>query len=87
MPQPNLTRIAVLEHDLLGVKPIPGTAAAAILSLRRAGTCIEHDATDVSTFDQGSGFRIICIRCGNYLMPTEIGGWKLADVVEEGTLS
>lgn len=33
-PRPNYTAIAVLEYDLFGVQPEPGTAAAAIIGMR-----------------------------------------------------
>lgn len=34
-PRPNYTAIAVMEHDLFGIQPEPGTAAAAIIGMRR----------------------------------------------------
>ncbi|MER6249400.1 hypothetical protein [Streptomyces griseorubiginosus] len=33
-PRPDYTAIAVLEHDLFGIQPEPGTAAAAIIGMR-----------------------------------------------------
>ena len=33
-PRPDYTAIAVLEHDLFGIQPAPGTAAAAIIGMR-----------------------------------------------------
>lgn len=63
----NTTRIAVLENDLLGIPPKPGTAAAAVLTLRQAGTCIEHDPLDVAEFGKPPGTQIICGRCGRKL--------------------
>jgi hypothetical protein len=81
VPVANPTRIAVLEHDLLGVTPKPGTAAAAVIALRSIGTCIEHDPIDVGTLGQIPGTSVICGRCGNHLVNTE-SGWRLAG--EEG---
>lgn len=37
-PRPNYTTIAVLEYDLFGIQPAPGTAAAAIIGMRSLGT-------------------------------------------------
>ena len=34
VPRPNYTAIAVMEHDLFGIQPKPGTAAAAIVGMR-----------------------------------------------------
>jgi hypothetical protein len=80
-PVANPTRIVVLEYDLLGVTPTPGTAAAAVIALRRLGTCLEHDPIDVGTLGQIPGTSVICGRCGNHLVNTE-SGWRLAG--EEG---
>lgn len=37
VPRPDYTRIAVLEYDLFGVQPRPGTTAAAFIGLRQRG--------------------------------------------------
>lgn len=36
-PRPDRLRIAVLEHELFGIEPEPGTAAALVVALRRFG--------------------------------------------------
>ncbi|MEW1754177.1 hypothetical protein [Streptomyces angustmyceticus] len=41
-PRPNYTSIAVMENDLFGIQPKPGTAAAAIVGMRRIGECLTH---------------------------------------------
>lgn len=77
-PRANATRIAVLEHDLLGITPRPGTATAAVLALRRAGNCIEHDPVDASPISQPPGTLTICCRCGNPLELRDTGTWRTA---------
>jgi hypothetical protein len=77
LPRANATRIAVLEHDLLGVSPAPGTAAAVALALRRAGTCFEHQPVDVTTWSDEPGRQMLCTGCGNYVLPTDDGRWQV----------
>lgn len=76
-PRANPTRIAVLEHDLLGIPPQPGTAAALAIALRRTGTCLEHDAADVTGFGDARP-SAVCVRCGVHLVQGEGGGWAPA---------
>ncbi|MYR55541.1 hypothetical protein GTY54_04525 [Streptomyces sp. SID625] len=42
--RPDYARIALLEHELLGVEPTPGTAAAAAVNLQRAFAPLRTDA-------------------------------------------
>jgi hypothetical protein len=44
-PRPNYTAIAVLEHDLFGIQPAPGTTAAAIIGMRRLGPRLAQAGT------------------------------------------
>lgn len=76
-PRPNYTRIAVLEHDLLGIQPEPSTAAALIIGLRGAGTCLTHQPVDTSTLDSAvrSG---LCSRCGRTMILGDGGCWTIA---------
>lgn len=76
--QADPTRIAVLEHDLLGVPPEPGTYAAALITIRTTGTCIEHQPVDISTLGDLPETRMLCTRCGNYLVPAGGGTWRIA---------
>lgn len=76
----NPTRIAVLEHDLLGIPPRPGSAAALTIALRAAGTCIEHDPADIGTLGDRPGTRVLCTRCGNHLVAGDSGGWAIAAI-------
>ena len=69
------TRIAVLEHDLLGIQPAPGTAAALAVGLRGTGTCITHqpvaDTEVVGPITSGT-----CARCGSRMVLGESGAWE-----------
>jgi hypothetical protein len=71
-PPANPTRIAVLEHDLLGIQPEPGTIAALAVVLRKAGTCIEHKPVQA-----GAG-STMCTGCGRTMHLKEDGTWRTA---------
>ncbi|MFL1904775.1 hypothetical protein ACJWDR_37580 [Streptomyces tauricus] len=76
-PRASPTRIAVLEHDLLGVPPEPGTAAALVIGMRRTGTCLEHEP--VETAELGEPVRNgLCTRCGAALLLSDEGAWATA---------
>lgn len=72
----NPTRIAVLEHDLLGIPPQPGTAAALIIAMRRIGTCTEHAPVETTGLDDARP-TALCTRCG-VAMVLEDGEWRTA---------
>ncbi|MEU5596838.1 hypothetical protein [Streptomyces sp. NPDC020298] len=73
-PRPDYTRIAVLEHDLFGIQPEPGTAAALVIGLRRAGTCLTHQPVDTTML--GDPVHVgICARCGTSMTLNEDGHW------------
>lgn len=76
--RPNYTRIAVLEHDLCGVQPEPGTMAALTIMLRSAGTCLRHTPIDTSTVDDPRPVGI-CQRCGRPMLLDENGAWVVSD--------
>lgn len=44
-PRPDRVRIAVLEYELFGIEPRPGTTAAAVIGLRRLSEVL-RDGTD-----------------------------------------
>jgi hypothetical protein len=77
--RPNPTSIAILEHDLFGIAPRPGSAAAVVIALRAVGTCLQHDPADVGALGELPGTRILCCRCGAYLLPDDQGGWRVAE--------
>lgn len=76
-PIANPTRIAVLEHDLLGIPPEPGTAAALTIAIRRTGTCFKHDPVDVTVLGDPQP-SAVCARCGNCMVLNEDGAWAPA---------
>lgn len=43
-PRPDYTKIALLEYDLFGVQPKPGTVAAAVIGMRSLAGAIRSDA-------------------------------------------
>ena len=75
-PTADLLRIAVLEHDLFGIQPQPGTAAALCIGLRRTGTCLQHDPIDVTTLDTPAQ-QALCSRCGTAMVDDGKGGWLI----------
>ena len=64
-PRANHTRIAVLEHDLLGIKPEPGSAAALVITFRQVGDCFTHDPVDTTTLSDPVP-TATCDRCGKH---------------------
>ena len=74
-PTASPTRIAVLEHDLLGVQPLPGTAAALAVGLRGAGVCISHQPV-ADTEVVGPVTAGVCARCGRQMVLGESGNWQ-----------
>jgi hypothetical protein len=48
--RPDYTAIAVLEHDLFGIQPKPGTTAAAIIGMRRLGRLASAGAATSSAY-------------------------------------
>ena len=45
-PRPDPVRIAVLEYDLFGVQPKPGTMAAALIGLRQLNAVLSENPDD-----------------------------------------
>jgi len=74
----NPTRIAVLEHDLLGIQPEPGSAAALTVALRKAAAnCVAHEPIETSTFAT-PGRVGLCMRCGCSMLQDVQGEWVKA---------
>jgi hypothetical protein len=76
-PRPNPTRIAVLEHDLYGIQPEPGTPAALTIALRRTGTCITHDPVEITSMTDNRA-NALCTGCGAHMIHSRDGGWRVA---------
>ena len=72
--RPNYTAIAVLEHDLFGIQPRPGTAAALTIALRKVGNCMTHQPVETTTFGQ-PGQSGLCARCGREMVQDNNGEW------------
>ena len=74
-PRPNYTAIAVLEHDLLGIPPKPGTAAAVSIALRQAvANCTAHQPVETTVLGQ-PGHVGMCTRCGCDMVQDGEGEW------------
>lgn len=74
--RPSPVRIAVLEHDLLGVQPEPGTAAALAVGTRRLGQCWQHQPA--ATLGPIPVEEAVCTQCGRPMALNEEGHWVLA---------
>ncbi|TMV00276.1 hypothetical protein FGK60_09665 [Streptomyces sp. DASNCL29] len=68
---------AVLEHDLLGISPEPGSPAALTIALRQVGTCFEHDPVDTGTMADARPAGQ-CARCGRLMIQDDEGCWQVA---------
>ncbi|RSS43855.1 hypothetical protein EF906_08825 [Streptomyces sp. WAC08241] len=68
--------MAVLEHDLFGIKPQPGTAAALSIAMRGAGTCLQHDPIDTTELGHPRPTGM-CQRCGVGMLLDETGKWTV----------
>lgn len=87
-PRADPLRIAVLEHDLLGVQPEPGTAAAFAVNLAASGrrlrevmakpvdpeTCPHEDVVETTMVSQARRVGICC-RCGADMVEDDAGDW------------
>jgi hypothetical protein len=76
-PRVDPTTIAVLEYDLLGIKPEPGSSAALAVSLRNLGTCYAHQPADITSYGD-AGPNAICVRCGQHMVQDSRGRWVIA---------
>lgn len=81
-------RIAVLEHDLLGIQPTPGTVAAAAVNLRNAARFMQaamahpvdparcpHEEVVETTQVGDARSRGLCTRCGVDAVEDDDGAW------------
>lgn len=68
---------AVLEHDLLGIEPEPGTPGAHAVALARPvdqDTCPHEDVTDVVALGQTPSTGM-CAGCGTDVVESDEGLW------------
>jgi len=77
VPRPNYTSIAVMEHDLFGIQPKPGTAAAAIVAMRHIGTCVTHQPVEPTGLGDPAP-NGMCHRCGRTMVLNDLGDWAVA---------
>jgi hypothetical protein len=87
-PRADPLRIAVLEHDLLGVQPEPGTAAAFAVNLAASGkrlreamakpvdpdACPHEDVAETTMLSQTRRAGICC-KCGAEMVEDDAGDW------------
>ncbi|MFF7191920.1 hypothetical protein ACFZAR_43875 [Streptomyces sp. NPDC008222] len=73
--RPNPVRIAVLEHDLFGVRPEPGTAAALAVGIRAVGQCWQHKPA--ATLAASPVTEAVCTQCGRRMELDDEGCWAL----------
>lgn len=71
-------RIAVLEHELLGVTPEPGTPAARAVALAKPvdqNACPHEDVIETTELGQA---RVtgLCGRCGAGMVADDAGDWE-----------
>lgn len=76
-PRPNRTAIAVMEHDLFGIKPGPGSMAALVVALRRTGVCVTHHPVDVTRLGDPRPVGL-CTGCGRHMVQGDDGEWTIA---------
>lgn len=77
-PVADPVRIAVLEHDLLGIEPKPGTPAAYAVALAKPvdpTTCPHEDVIDVTEVGQARATGM-CQCCGGSLVEGDEGDWE-----------
>lgn len=75
-PRADRTRIAVLEHDLFGVTPEPGTAAALAIAHRTVSPCTTHTPVEATTFSGPP--TAYCTRCTSHMTLGPDGEWVIA---------
>lgn len=73
--RPSPVRIAVLEHDLFGVQPKPGTAAALAVGMRAGGQCWQHQPA--ATLTANPVTEAVCTQCGRQMQLDDDGHWVL----------
>lgn len=75
---PNPDRIAVLEHDLLGIRPEPGTRQACAVALAKPADpakCPHDHIIDVTRIQHTRPIGM-CERCGADMVQNDDGTWE-----------
>ncbi|MEU5742017.1 hypothetical protein ABZ784_29000 [Streptomyces tendae] len=76
--RPDPDRIAVLEHDLFGIQPKPGTPAARAVALAKPvdqEVCPHEDVVEVTELGQARATGL-CKRCGAGMVADDNGDWQ-----------
>jgi hypothetical protein len=77
-PRPDPNRIAVLEHDLLGIQPEPGTPAARAVALSKPvdqAACPHEDVIETTGLGQARPTGL-CGHCGAGMVANDAGKWE-----------
>ena len=77
-PRSNPDRIAVLENELLGIVPEPGTSAARAVALSKPvnqKVCPHDDVIDVTELGQARRTGL-CRHCGADMVAEDSGAWE-----------
>lgn len=77
-PRPDPDRIAVLENELLGIAPEPGTRAARAVALAKPvdqEACPHDDVIETTELGQARATGI-CGPCGAAMVATDSGDWE-----------
>lgn len=74
---PDPMHIALLEYELLGIEPEPGSAAAARIASTGVSDCEHPCPVNITTFGD-PGPVAICSGCGRHLVHDARGKWTVA---------
>lgn len=88
-PRPDQARIALLEYTELGIRPTPGTVAAAVVSAHLAGerlrkamavpvdqaACPHDDVVETTEIGQARETGL-CTRCGAHAVQDDASEWE-----------
>ncbi|MFJ6069101.1 hypothetical protein ACIQHU_39430 [Streptomyces tendae] len=78
LPRADPNRIAVLERDLFGIQPEPGTPAARAVALAKPvdpAQCPHEDVVEVTELGQARATGL-CERCGAGMVADDNGDWQ-----------
>lgn len=78
VPRPDPDRIAVLEHELLGIHPEPGTPAARAVALAKPvdqTACPHEDVIETTELGQARPTGL-CGHCGAHMVADDAEEWQ-----------